>query len=191
MYTDLFLVALISIFAISGFFQGFIRQLISILAVLAILFLAYPIAHWLKDHSAWNWVQEAPVMILWGMTCLMILLISFVIRFAVSRWNAYQFARPVDRWLGVSLGSLKGLVIALALSMIAHVIPPDFRTHFEEINEDWDDSLFVSTAERIFEWDFFSSIRSLRKIRNNLQESLMFSTQEEGPWTQPFGVDKK
>src|SRR4051794_24787947 len=111
MYFDLLLLFLIFIFAIYGLIQGFVKQLISLLCLLSIIFFAQPLATWLKTGSGWTWFKSAPPLSLFGMSCIFILLLFMATGGIVHYAKKNPFLSPADRWIGAAFGTIKGMTL--------------------------------------------------------------------------------
>jgi len=170
MYTDLFLLVAIILFAVSGFIQGFILQIISLLSLLAIVLFSSPLARLLKEQTDWKAVQAAPVFMLWCFSALAIVLVSIGIRLSYLHFRKNPGLTPMDRWLGFGMGMLKGLVFAFVAGLILVHLPKDIRDSFAELDRDFSKSKIVASSQHLKNWDFIPSIAEMRRIQKELRD---------------------
>ncbi len=170
MYTDLFLLVAIILFAVSGFFQGFILQIISLLSLLAIVLFSSPLARLLKEQTDWKAAHSAPVFMLWCFCALGIVLLSVTLRLSYLKFRSKPGLTPIDRWLGFGMGMVKGLVFALVAGLLLVHLPKDFRNSFAELDRDFSKSKILASSQHIKAWDFIPSIAELQRIQKELRD---------------------
>ncbi|MBN8555513.1 MAG: CvpA family protein [Deltaproteobacteria bacterium] len=205
MYIDLLLLFLIILFGVLGYIHGFIRQVLSLLALLAIIFFSHPLASWLKENSGWSWFEHAPILINWGLSSLFLMGLFLVTGGVITLMKKESGLEPTDRWLGVALGTLKGFVLALCLGLVFQVLPEKTRERFSDIHHDSENSYFIKMSSGVLEWKSISSFKSLHDIRRDLQshenpfqkpsflektDLQSKSNSREGPWAKDVGAEK-
>jgi uncharacterized membrane protein required for colicin V production len=168
MYIDLLLLFLILTMATFGFMKGFVSQIVSLAGLLCIFLFAQPLAEWLKVSSGWGWFQQAPILTLWGMAAFFIFFLFLGILALIHFIKESSDLTPLDRWLGASLGALKGVLIAIALALAFQVLPQTLQSRFGEINADAKQSQFMSVAASMLGWNSLSTFANLKKIQNEL-----------------------
>ncbi len=186
MYIDLLLLFLVSIFVLVGYSQGFIRQLFSILSLVAIVFFAHPLASWLKMSSGWQWFAKAPIFALWGMSAIAIFFFTMILEYLVFLNRKDPQNVGSDRWLGMAFGSVKGLLLAFVLGLGFHVIPQEVRDRFPQFEKDGENSIFISASQNVMGWKALSSVQGLQEIRDGLAEEHPLKKLEKtnpGPWS--------
>jgi len=186
MYLDLLLLFVVLILMLIGYIQGFMRQIFSLISLVAILLFAHPLALWLKESAGFIWFSNAPVFVLWGMSALAIFLFMMGLEAVVLMTKKDSSLVPMDRWLGTCFGAAKGLLLALALSVLFHILPERTRNHFGDFQADGKGSFFVKASSSVLQWKALSSVRGLQEIRDGLtdriQEKGKAFDHREGPW---------
>jgi uncharacterized membrane protein required for colicin V production len=180
MYTDFFLLVAILLFGISGFIQGFVLQIISLLSLVSILVFSTPLARWIKESASNQSIQQAPTFVLWCFSALAIGLIALLIRAIYLKAKKQKGHSPIDRWLGLGVGLTKGAVFALLAGLLLIQVPPELRRSFAELDRDLKHSRAIETSRQINEWEFIPSVAELRRIQKDLrsQEALQSPTEE-------------
>lgn len=171
MYIDLLLLLIIIFFSLSGLFQGFLRQIFSLLMWCCLLFLAQPLSIWIKAKSGLHWVQQSPVFVLWGFAALLIIIFFKLLHVTLPPLRRPPSLTPADRWLGLGFGALKGIFLAFFISVLVQVPPEEIRQKFGDIYKDSRNSNFVSVASNILSWQSISSIHGLHQIQNSMKET--------------------
>lgn len=171
MYLDLLLLILILSFGIIGFIQGFLHQLLSILVILGIVLAADPLSNWLKTSPSSLWAHDVPVFILWSFCALLILSIGWALRFAILRHVRKGPLQATDRWFGLGLGLLKGLIVAIIASLFFQILPPSVKNNLAEINQDLRESRIVGTSANLLDWSMISSLEKLKTLKYKFEKS--------------------
>lgn len=184
MYLDLLLLILILSFAVVGFVQGFIHQMLSIAVLLAILFASEPISLWLQ-RSDTSWAKNLPHFALWCAVSFSFLIFGWLIRFGVRRKLNNGPLRATDRWIGSGLGLVKGIVIAFILSLALQVMPRSIRQDLVNMDKDFNESRFIAASSSVLDWQRFQGISKLRSLKQKweqLQSPQKSSRLAESPW---------
>jgi len=168
MYIDLLFLLLIVVFCIVGYIRGFINQVISVLMLLSVLFFAKPLADWLKYSTGWSWFQKAPMLVDWGIAAVMICLLWVGIGSIVNVLKKTPGVTPVDRWIGVCLGFVKGVLVILAVGVIYQTLPEDSRAQFDELHKNAKKSIFLSMSRGMISWDSVNNFDSLNEIQQKM-----------------------
>lgn len=187
MYTDLLLLFLILSFSIIGFFRGFTDQLISLVVILSILLVSEPLAQLIKSQLSWSFVSAAPHFVLWAFCAILFLGLGLLAR-KIFFWRKLPLIRPVDRWLGLGLGTLKGVLILFVLLLAYQALPENQRAGFSELEKDMSRSNMVSASKKFFDWSPLAIVDRLHDIRSKLQDSPQ-KLEEGTPWDWGFGID--
>lgn len=184
MYTDLFLLVAIVLFGISGFFQGIVLQIISLLSLLGIILFSSPLARMLKERSESESIQNAPMFVLWCFSALAIAILAIMIRLLYLKYRKSQEHSPLDRWLGLGLGLAKGLVFALIAGVMIANVPADLRKAFADLDQDFSKSTVIKNSAHLKAWEFIPSISELNQIQKELREErrLGLSREQEIFW---------
>jgi len=179
MYTDLFLLVAIILFGISGFFQGFVLQIISLLGLVAIVLFSSPLARLLKEQTDWQAAHSAPVFMLWCFSALAIVLLSIAIRLSYLKFRKNPGLTPIDRWLGFGMGTLKGSIFAFVAGLVLVHIPKDLRDSFAELDRDLTKSKIIASSQHLKNWDFIPSIAELKSIQKELRNHTTAAKERE------------
>lgn len=188
MYTDLLLLFVILCFAVAGYLRGFFDQAISLITLLIIVFLSPQLTQILKEQITWTWVQEAPAFVLWCLGAALILGFGLCLRYLMAFTKRAPVLRPMDRWAGLSLGSLKALILLFVGLISFQALPVEIRERFSDLNEDMSESYLVSASQNVFEWDSVSLVSQLKRIQRLLEESPQ-KLEKGTPWEWGFGKD--
>lgn len=186
MYVDLLLLFIAVFLTLMGFIHGFVRQILSILTLLAVVFFAHPLALWLKNGSGWHWFQTSPVLVLWGMTSLSILLFSLFVGWVVNSMRKNPELTPTDRWLGGAFGLTKGLVVIYFVGVLFQVLPSQTREHFKELDQDAKNSMILKASAYALNWTSLGTIQGLREIHFGLKTSENPKQVTVSPWETPI-----
>ena len=184
MYFDLLLLFLIFMFALFGYIRGFVSQVISLLAILSIVFFAQPLANWLKEGSHWNWFENAPRFVLWGISAYFIILFYLAVSGIVYLIRRGSEISKVDRWIGCAVGAAKGVVFAFGVSLAVFILPDHAKVKFKELHADTNDSVFMKMAQPMLNWNFNSTFQSLHEISAYLKVPEKRNTTTNDPWAQ-------
>ncbi len=189
MYLDLLLLFMVLVFACLGYIQGFLKQMITLFALIGALFFAQPLALWLKFESGWTWASEIPTFILWGLSSLSIFCTILLIGglFQLARKN--PFLKPTDRLFGLGLGAIKGMVVGVLLCSIYQVLPESSRTQYPDLHQDAGRSYFVKASASMMEWNWVGMARDLKDIQKEFQSSVPEVAHKQIPKTKPWQVD--
>lgn len=191
MYIDLLLLFVILLFGILGFVQGFIRQLLTVLMFISIILFAHPLALWLKSGSHWSWFERSPLIVNWGIAALFIALIFMMIHGVVVLARKRPFLSPMDRWLGLGLGCVKGVLVALVLTATYQILPEASQEKFEELHHDTKESMFMQASRSAMGWNWIPLTSDLREVQLDLQDDLRSAKKapaRQKPW-RDSGVD--
>lgn len=186
MYLDLLFLFFIILFSILGYIQGFVKQILSILCWVSIFFFATPLAHWLKESSGGSWFQKAPLLVNWGLSALIIGAIFMIMEAVIHYARKGSPLESTDRWIGMSLGVVKGVLAVFVLAMIFQVIPERTRERFGEIHQDSKDSWFVKGSASLLESKALGITSHLAQIREDLRHGDLSNIQSK---TNPFHID--
>ncbi|MDB5038450.1 MAG: hypothetical protein JWQ35_1978 [Bacteriovoracaceae bacterium] len=189
MYFDLLLLFMIFIAALFGYIHGFVRQVISLLTLLSIVFFAQPIAIWLKESSDWNWCKTSPQLVLWGLSSFFIVLFFLMVSGIVSMIRKGAGLTTADRWIGCALGTVKGFIFGLLVALVIHLVPEHAHGRFNELHADTENSIFVKMAGPMLDWHSLSTFKSLHEIKEHLKASEKKFVPREGPWARGGGVE--
>jgi uncharacterized membrane protein required for colicin V production len=194
MYIDLLLLFLILMFGVLGYIHGFVRQVLSLLALLSIIFFSHPLASWLKESSGWTWFSRAPLIVDWGLSSLFLITLFLVAGGIITIMQKEAGLEPTDRWLGAVLGGVKGFVIALCLGLAFYVLPEKLQARFPDIDKDAANSYFMKGSAEMLEWKSISSFRSLQQIRAEFKNmspgNNRVGISKEGPWALDLNPEK-
>lgn len=172
MYIDLLFLSLILLFGLLGLIYGFVKQLLSILMWVCIILFAHPIGQWLQHKSGWDWFSEAPDLVAWGLSAFMLGLVFLCITGIVHLIRKNPQQRPIDRWLGFGLGTVKGFVFVLFIGAGIHLIPEHLRERFDQLDRDSRRSTFLRMSEPMLSWNVVSILKSLGDIQGKLAEKI-------------------
>jgi uncharacterized membrane protein required for colicin V production len=177
--------------ALMGYVHGFIRQILSLLSLICIVFFASPMALWLKQSSEWEWAETSPQLFLWGMSSLLIVLSFMGVGGIIALIKKGSGLSPSDRWIGCALGGVKGVILALLLALGATLLPEHSKAHFREFHADLNDSIFVKISSPLAR-SSLSTFRSLREIKEHLKvpEKATSNFGHGDPWAQRTDSDK-
>jgi len=187
MYIDTLLLILCISFAFVGLWQGFVHQLVSLLGIVAIVMFSFPLAQSLKSTN-FLWFSESPLLILWAIACFMIFSASYLTRLAVGRWLTWSPLGAMDRWMGFTLGGIKGVLLTLILAMGVHVIFQDRDTLTPELHAELEESKFLVASSDllsigIFGWSDALSLIT-EQVRSVREQPRLLSP--DHPWTDEF-----
>ncbi len=169
MYIDIFFLLLILFFMIVGYFRGLTNQLISVAIIFSFVFFAKPLADWLKYDSGWTWFRMAPDLVAWGFSAFAILLLWMSVSAIINMIKKAPGLTPLDHWLGVGLGGLKGMLIVLMMGVIIQTLPEATRVEFPDLERDTKKSVFLTVSRAIGGWDSLSTFKSLGYIQRRLE----------------------
>jgi len=168
MYIDLLFIVLIIFFGIVGYLRGFLNQLLSILLILTIIFLAKPLADWLRFDSGWLWFQKAPLLLLWAMSSFVFYLTFLGIGALIRAIKKSHGLMPFDHWMGLGLGLVKGSVLMILVGALFLTLPEESRSQFSDINRDAKNSVSLKVSDGVLSLESLSSFRALQSIQNKL-----------------------
>jgi magnesium-transporting ATPase (P-type) len=193
MYLDLLLLFFIILFCIVGYIQGFVKQILSILCWVSIFFFATPFAHWLKESSGWEWFEKAPLLVNWGMAALTIGIIFMITGAIIHYARKNPQLAPTDRWIGMGLGMVKGILAAFVIALIFQVIPEKIRARFGEIHADSQSSWFVKGSASLLDSKALSITEHLGQIREELKKGEFFrsANQKHDPWQVDVSAERE
>lgn len=174
-----------------GVFQGFIYQVISLLSLIAIAVFALPAAEFLKLQTGIRWLEASPVFILWIGMAILIMLTALLTRLLLTRVTKTTGLGAIDRWLGMALGSLKGLVIAVFIAIAFHMLPPSFLQSYPDMDQDLENSKAIQATNNIFEWRFLDSTEALRELKARFYGDSYLQYEKGTPWDYDSGVDSR
>ena len=191
MYFDLLLLFVVIFFAAKGFLHGFLRQILSLAAIVCIIFLAQPLAQWLKTDSPFTWTSQVPTFILWAFNAFVIFLFFNILSAVLSPLQKAALLKPTDRWLGFAVGLGKGFVFAIVISTFFLILPQKTRARFKDIHADSKDSKFLMVSSNVLKWDTVSTIKGMRKIHAYLKPNFQFyKIPASEPWLAESRSDK-
>ena len=168
MYIDLLFLVLIVFFGIVGYIKGFLNQLLSVLLILTIIFLAKPLADWLRFDSGWSWFQRAPLLLLWATSAFVFYLTFLGIGALIRAIKKTHGLMPFDHWMGLALGLVKGSVLMILMGVLFLTLPEESRSQFSDISRDAENSMSLQVSEGVMSFESLASFRSLHNIQNKL-----------------------
>jgi uncharacterized membrane protein required for colicin V production len=183
MYLDLLLLIFGLSFAIIGMWRGFTHQAISLLGILAIIFFSFPLAENLHQ-SEWIWLQQSPLLVLWAVSCFGIFLTSAALRWSVKRWIDWSPLGAMDRWMGLGLGAIKGLVIALMIGMGVQLVFEDPRYLSPDLAEDFKESKFLVASSDVLNVGIFGWSSAMTVLKSQIRPLKHTRLDDLQPWTE-------
>jgi uncharacterized membrane protein required for colicin V production len=190
MYLDLLLLFVISFFALMGFIQGFVRQALSLAAILSIIFLAQPLVVLAKAKVSWLWIHSVPDFVMWSVVSFGILVSFMLIGIILAPIKSLPVLKPTDRWLGLSAGLIKGTIVAIFACLLLQLIPRDAKQHFNEFSADADKSVLMKGAAQVMAWDKIGSIKGLSRIRKGMNDQRAPNSPLPKPWLIRSSADR-
>lgn len=146
-FADYLILAVLLISLIVGFFRGFLREAISLLAWLCGLWLAWHFAYKVEPYLAGliadpplsTWVARAVIL-------LSVLLLGWIVG-GILAYFVHQsgVSLMLDRSLGIAFGIIRGAVLIAIVVMLAHLVQMDRA-------EWWSRSRFLPYAVELSEW---------------------------------------
>jgi membrane protein required for colicin V production len=125
-WTDYVIIALLAFSSIAGLMRGLLREIISLLAWLAAVILAWEYSSLLEPHlggalsgeAVRPWAARAIIFIA-------VLLIGSAVGAIVTRVTRLSIFSGTDRLLGFVFGLLRGVVVLGLVSILCHVVRLD------------------------------------------------------------------
>ncbi|TVQ77815.1 MAG: CvpA family protein [Bradymonadales bacterium] len=168
MYIDLLLLIFVISFAVIGLWQGFFQQLVSLASLTALIFLSFPLANSLHQSSL-LWFQKSPLLVLWGVACFLIIVGSSLIRWGLNRWVQWSPLGALDRWMGLSFGALKGVVIALLIGMGFQVLFEEQRDSSTDFAQEMASSKFLVASSDVLSFGLFGWSEAVTLFQEHLR----------------------
>lgn len=125
-WTDYVIIALLVFSSIAGLLRGLLREIISLLAWLAAVVLAWQYSGLLEPHlggalsgeAVRPWAARAIIFIA-------VLLVGSAVGAIVTRFTRLSIFSGTDRLLGFVFGMLRGVVVLGLLAMLCHAVRLD------------------------------------------------------------------
>jgi membrane protein required for colicin V production len=125
-WTDYVIIALLAFSSIAGLMRGLLREIISLLAWLAAVILAWEYSSLLEPHlggalssdAVRPWAARAIIFIA-------VLLIGAAVGAIVTRFTRLSIFSGTDRLLGFVFGLLRGVVVLGLLAILCHAVRLD------------------------------------------------------------------
>jgi uncharacterized membrane protein required for colicin V production len=191
MYLDLLLLFLVGLMGVFGYIHGFVRQVLSLLTLLSIIFFAEPLALWLKNSSEWPWFENAPHLFAWGVSAIFIVVMFLCVGGIVGLIKKESGLSPADRWIGCALGAFKGVILAVSLALLVHMIPEHANSRFSDLRADVEDSVFAKLAKPILTKSSLVTFQALREVKEHMKAPQKNISQSPhlDPWAQSTDLD--
>jgi len=140
-WVDVVILGVIALSAVIGFFRGFVREAIGLVAWVLAFYLAFigaqPGAVFLQD---WIAIDSARLAVAFGIIFIAVLFVGALINYAFGRLLSQTGFAGTDRVLGGVFGVLRGAAVLVLLVMLAGVTPVPR-------DDWWQSSVFIAHLE--------------------------------------------
>lgn len=123
---DIFIIIVISLGLVRGFFRGFIKEVSSIVGVIAGFYGAYTYYQLLANYLN-SWISKWGIYVDIGSFCLIfcaIVSVTAVMAYVIREFLRVVFLGWVDRFFGVIFGAIKGFLVASVVFVVLTTFLP-------------------------------------------------------------------
>lgn len=123
---DIFIIIVISLGLVRGFFRGFIKEVSSIVGVIAGFYGAYTYYQLLANYLN-SWIGKWGIYVDIGSFCLIfcaIVSVTAVMAYVIREFLRVVFLGWVDRFFGVIFGAIKGFLVASVVFVVLTTFLP-------------------------------------------------------------------